>query len=123
MLVSKAATGGVLLNECSGNFAKFTGKQLCQSLFFNKVAGSGPATLLKRDSGAVVFLWILLNFLEHFFYRTTASVVWVNVKFLVLNEIHVQHEPAVFLTDQAVKLHLIYVKKIFLNMCCKVLKD
>ena len=30
------------------NFAKFTGKQLCQSLFFNKVAGSGPATLLKK---------------------------------------------------------------------------
>ena len=26
------------------NFAKFKGKNLCQSLFFNKVAGSGPAT-------------------------------------------------------------------------------
>ena len=25
------------------NFAKFTGKQLCQSLFFNKVAGLRPA--------------------------------------------------------------------------------
>ena len=24
------------------NFAKFTGKRLCQSLFFNKVAGLGP---------------------------------------------------------------------------------
>ena len=30
------------------NFAKFTGKHLCQSLFFNKVAGLGPATLLKK---------------------------------------------------------------------------
>ena len=30
------------------NFAKFTGKQLCQSLFFNKVAGLRPATLLKK---------------------------------------------------------------------------
>ena len=28
------------------NFAKFTGKHLCQSLFFNKVAGLRPATLL-----------------------------------------------------------------------------
>ena len=28
------------------NFAKFTGKHLCQSLFFNKAAG--PATLLKK---------------------------------------------------------------------------
>ena len=30
------------------NFAKFTGKHLCQSLFFNKVAALGPATLLKK---------------------------------------------------------------------------
>ena len=33
--------------RCSENFAKFTGKHLCQSLFFNKVAGLRPATLLK----------------------------------------------------------------------------
>ena len=31
-----------------GNFTKFTGKNLCQSLFFNKVAGLCPATLLKK---------------------------------------------------------------------------
>ena len=30
------------------NFAKFTGKHLCQSLFFNKVEGLRPATLLKK---------------------------------------------------------------------------
>ena len=30
------------------NFAKFTEKHQCQSLFFNKVAGLGPATLLKK---------------------------------------------------------------------------
>ena len=36
------------------NFTKFTGKYLCQSLFFNKVAGLRPATLLKRESGAGV---------------------------------------------------------------------
>ena len=30
------------------NFTKFTGKHLCQSLFFNKVAGLSPATLLKK---------------------------------------------------------------------------
>ena len=28
------------------DFAKFTGKHLCKSLFFNKVAGLRPATLL-----------------------------------------------------------------------------
>ena len=30
------------------NFTKVTGKHLCQSLFFNKVAGLRPATLLKK---------------------------------------------------------------------------
>ena len=35
------------------NFAKFTGKHLCQSLFFNKVAGR--ATLLKKETLAQVF--------------------------------------------------------------------
>ena len=30
------------------NFAKFIGKRLCQSLFFDKVAGLRPATLLKK---------------------------------------------------------------------------
>ena len=31
------------------NFAKFTGKHLCQSLSFNKVVGLMPATLLKKS--------------------------------------------------------------------------
>ena len=30
------------------NFEKFTGKQLCQSLFFNKVVGLRTVTLLKK---------------------------------------------------------------------------
>ena len=37
------------------NFAKFTGKHLCQSLFFNKVANLRPTTLLKKDYGAGVY--------------------------------------------------------------------
>ena len=41
------------------NFTKFTGKHLCQSLFFNKVAGLRTATLLKKGSGTGVFLSIL----------------------------------------------------------------
>ena len=40
------------------NFAKFTGKRLCQSVFFNKVAGWILQLYLKRDSGTGVFLWI-----------------------------------------------------------------
>ena len=46
---SEAATGGVLLkNGVLINFAEFTGKHLSQSLFFNKVTGLRPATLIKK---------------------------------------------------------------------------
>ena len=38
------------------NFTKLTGKRLCQSLFFNKVAGLSPAALLRKDSSTGVFL-------------------------------------------------------------------
>ena len=38
------------------NFTKFTGRHLCQNLFFNKVTGLRPATLLTRDSGTGAFL-------------------------------------------------------------------
>ena len=38
------------------DFAKFTGKHLCQSLFFNKVSGLRPATLLKKRIWHSVFL-------------------------------------------------------------------
>ena len=38
------------------NCAKFTGRHLCQSPFFNKFIGLRPATLLKKDSGTGVFL-------------------------------------------------------------------
>ena len=38
------------------NFIKITGKHLCQSLFFNEVAGLRPVTFIKRDSGTGVFL-------------------------------------------------------------------
>ena len=41
------------------NFAKLTGKHLCQGLFFNKVAG---LFFKKGDSGTDVFLLIFWNF-------------------------------------------------------------
>ena len=50
------------------NFTKFTGKHLCQSLFFNKAAGLRTATLLKKG------LWhrcFPVNFVE--FLRTPFS--------------------------------------------------
>ena len=44
------------------NFAIFTEKHLCWSLFLIKLQALRPATLLKRNSDKGVFLWILPNF-------------------------------------------------------------
>ena len=38
------------------NFAKFTGKHLCQSLFFNEVTALRHVTCQKRDSDTGIFL-------------------------------------------------------------------
>ena len=54
----KQSSGGVLCRKgVIRNFAKFLGEHLCQSLFFNKVAGLGLQLYKKRDtSTGVVFL-------------------------------------------------------------------
>ena len=53
------------------NFAKFTGKDLCQSVFFNKVAGFRPAILLKKRLWHWCFPVNFTKFLENtLFYRT-----------------------------------------------------
>ena len=52
---------------CKGvlrNFAKFTGKHLCQSFFFNKVADLRPATLLKKRLWHRCFTVIFVKFLR-----------------------------------------------------------
>ena len=59
------------------NFAKFTGKHLCQSLFFKKVAGLRPATLLKKRLSQVFsceFFEITKNTFSTEHFRATASV-------------------------------------------------
>ena len=60
------------------NFIKFTGKQLCQSLFFNKIAGLSPATLLKKRLWHRCFPVNVVKFLGALFFVerlwTTASV-------------------------------------------------
>ena len=48
------------------NFAIFTGKHLWRSLFLIKLQGWRSATLLKRGSNTVVFLWILKKFFGFF---------------------------------------------------------
>ena len=53
------------------NFTKFTGKHLCQSLFFNKVAGLRPATLLKKTLAQVFSCEYCEIYKNTFLQRTT----------------------------------------------------
>ena len=63
-------------------FAKFIGKQLCSSLFFNKVADLRPVTLLKKEIlTQAFFLWIFWNFyffIEHLQTTASACVHWIS---------------------------------------------
>ena len=57
------------------NFTKFTGKQLCLSLFFNKVAGlrPGPATLEKKRLWHRCFPVNVAKFLRTPFLQNTSG--------------------------------------------------
>ena len=66
----KAPTGGVL-----NNFAIFTGKYLCWSLFFTNVPGFWPATLLNKDSYTDVFLGNVRNSEEHLSWRISERLL------------------------------------------------
>ena len=55
------------------NFAKFTGKHLCQSLFFNKVAGLRLATSLKKRLWHSCFPVNFAKFLRTPFLQNTSG--------------------------------------------------
>ena len=55
------------------NFAKFTGKHLCQSPFFNKVAGLGPVTLLKKGLWHRCFPVDFAKFVRAPFWQNTSG--------------------------------------------------
>ena len=55
------------------NFTKFTGKHLLQNLFFNKVAGLRPVTLLKKRLWYSCFLVNFAKFLRALFLQNTSG--------------------------------------------------
>ena len=65
------------------NFAKFTGKHLCQSLFFNKVAGLRPEFLLKKRFWHRCFPVNFAKFLRTPFLQNTSERLLLSVSFLI----------------------------------------
>ena len=69
----EAATRGVLWNKgVLRNSAKFTGKQLWQSLFFNKVA-SQACNFVKKETLAQVFSWEVCEISKSTFLQNTSG--------------------------------------------------
>ena len=64
------------------NFTKFTGKHLFQALFFNKVAGLRPATLLKLR----LWRWCFpVNFVKFWWIHVCIGHFWwLLLKFMIL---------------------------------------
>ena len=70
------------------NFTIFTRKYLCWNLFVLQLQSSSPATILKSNSSTGVFLWILPNFKEHLFWKTSMiGCFWNLMKVLFDHEI------------------------------------
>ena len=63
------------------NFEKFTGKHLCQSLFFNKVADLRSATLLKKSLWHRHFPMNFAKFLRRPFLQNTFGRLLLQVSF------------------------------------------
>ena len=62
------------------NFTKFTRKHLCHSLFFNKVAGLRPATLLKKRLQYRCFPVNFVKFLRTPFLQKTSRRLLLSLK-------------------------------------------
>ena len=56
------------------NFSKFTGKHLCQNLFFNKVAGLRPANFIKKYTLAHMFSCEFCEISKNSFFHRTPLV-------------------------------------------------
>ena len=65
------------------NFEKFTGKHTCESLFFNKVAGLRPATLLKKRLWHRCFLVNFANFLRTPFSHNTSRQLLLYTEYVI----------------------------------------
>ena len=66
------------------NFAIFTRKHLCWSLFLIKLQDWRLVLLLKRDSNTGVFLWIMQDFEKLLFYGTSVYYTFRKV-YVVMN--------------------------------------
>ena len=97
------------------NFAKFTGKHLCQSLFFNNVAGLKACNFIEKDNLAQVFSMNFAKFLNTFFYRTPPMAASVYYHEWIINQI--------LNRIITMKPHWRYLKKLFRNFLLPTMEN
>ena len=71
------------------NFAKFTGKHLCQSLFFNKVVVLSPVSLLKKRLWQRCFPVNFVKFLRTHFLQKTSRRLLLFIHFFAISSVEV----------------------------------
>ena len=74
---AEAATGGVVQKKLFLKILKYSQEVTCAESFFNKVAGLGPASLLKRDLTQVLsceYFEIFKNIYFEEYLRTAVSI-------------------------------------------------
>ena len=93
------------------NFAKFTGKHRCQSLFLNKVAGLRPqaCNFIKKETLAQLFSYEFCEIYKNTFYYRTPLVVasGVLINFAILEPFS-NKVAGLFLTDYLWRLLLTF---------------
>ena len=97
------------------NFEKFTGKHLCQSLLFNKVAGLRTVTLLKKRFWCRCFPVNFLKFLKT--PSITEHLRWLLLKAPV-NQLIFREE----LVDLQLHYSRTFSQEVFKHMCFKHFK-
>ena len=101
------------------NFGKFTGKHLCQSLFFNKVAGAA-CNLIKKETLAQVFSCEFCGISKN---TILAEHVWAtaSVKCQVTKQYH-KYSEGYQKAQKYQVLRLVYHKDQFYTLCYAIMR-
>ena len=96
------------------NFAKFTGKHMCQNLIFNEVVDLGPAVLLKKRLWHRDFSVNFAKFLRTpFLHNTSGTCFWTRVILLLIFRFR---EKYLYVFPKNICYHWSYLDYDFLNI-------
>ena len=96
------------------NFAKFTGKHLCQSLFFNKVGKPQACNFVKKETLAQVFSCEFCEisknsfFAEHLWATASDCYHFIAIRIILLNNLKARDEDILKFSDYSLTNLLLF---------------